>query len=252
MLGGTLAAGLAGSPPSPTLPFMWEPILAVAAAASGATWARLAARRAGDEGAGLARRALLGGAAAFGLAFLAFEAAAQAGAPLRFERLARGDAVSFGLAAAIGLVEEGAKLAGLLLVVERGVRTRGALAAAVGVAAGFAALETLLMFGSDRGAVALLRAAFGPVAHALLLAPVALAVAPALRTRRPALALLVPLLAAASLHGAGDLCLALPGLGRLGYGLALAAPALLLFTRARARRPQPARQQSTVATGTEP
>ena len=45
------------------------------------------------------------------------------------------------------------------------------------------------------------------------------------------------LLASAALHGAGDLSLALPGVGHAGYALALAAPALMVFARAaRARR----------------
>jgi RsiW-degrading membrane proteinase PrsW (M82 family) len=228
---------------------MWHPVLVVAAASSAVTWASLAARGAGDERPGLARRALLGGAAAFGFAFLAFEVADRAGAALRFERLSAGDGVAFALAAAIGLVEEGAKLVGLLLVVERGVRDRTALAAAVGVAAGFAALETVVVFGAEgTGLVALVRAGVGPAAHALLLVPAALAVAPALRSRHPALALALPLLAAAALHGAGDLCLALPGLGRVGYALALAAPALLLY--ARARRPRTA-AHAPVPTGSE-
>jgi hypothetical protein len=67
---------------------------------------------------------------------------------------------------------------------------------------------------------------------------VALAVAPALRGRRPALALAPALAASAALHGAGDLSLALSRVGYTGYALALAAPALVLFARAR-RRPLP-------------
>ena len=209
--------------------------LSLVAAASGAAWARLAAWRAGEHRGGFSLYALLGGTAAFGLALVAYEAAARAGADLRWDRLARGDSAAFLLAFAIGLVEEGAKLAGLLLVVSRGIRTRAALAAATGVAGGFAALESLAVLAPDPGLVAFARAVLAPVGHALLAVPVAIAIAPALRARRPALALVLPLLASAALHGAGDLALALPG-ARAGFALALVAPALLLFARGRRRR----------------
>jgi RsiW-degrading membrane proteinase PrsW (M82 family) len=218
---------------------MWVLALSLAAAGSGAAWARAAAVRAGERRVGFALHALLGGAAAFGLALAAYELATRLGLEVRWERLGRGDAVAFLLAGAIGLVEEGAKLTGILLVVERGVRTRTALAVAFGVAAGFSALETLVVLHGDASGSAFLRAALGPVAHALLLVPVALGVAPALRTRRPAVALLLPLAASAALHGAGDLSLALSGVGYTGYALALAAPALVLFARARRRRAAP-------------
>jgi RsiW-degrading membrane proteinase PrsW (M82 family) len=218
---------------------MWDVALPITAAGSGAAWAGLAAWRAGERQAGFTLRALLGGAAAFGLALLAYETASLAGVEVRWEQVARGDATSFLLAAAIGLVEEGAKLVGILLVVERGVRTRAALAASAGVAAGFASFETLVVLGGERTALAFARAALGPVAHALLVIPVALAVAPALRSRRPAALLALPLLASAGLHGGGDLSLALSGVGYTGYALALAAPALVLFARARRRRSAP-------------
>jgi RsiW-degrading membrane proteinase PrsW (M82 family) len=217
---------------------MWLLALSLTAAGSGATWARVAAVRAGERRLGFAIHALLGGLAAFGLALTAYEAATRAGVAILWERLARGDASAFLTAAAIGLVEEGAKLAGVLLVVERGVRTRTALAVAAGVAAGFSSLEAVVVLAGSPGGVALVRAALGPVAHALLLVPVALAVAPALRSRRPALALALPLAISAALHGAGDLSLALSGVGYAGYALALAAPALMLFARAW-RRPVP-------------
>jgi hypothetical protein len=209
-------------------------LLAVGVAAA-TGWARLAAWRAGEGRRPAVAYALLGGAAAFGLALVAFEMAARAGLDVRWERLGRGDGVAFLLAGTIGLVEEGAKLAGLLLVVERGIRTRAALATAAGVAGGFSALETVAVLGKDPGWIAFTRAAFGPVAHALLAVPLALALAPALRGRRPAATLALPLLASAALHGAGDLALALPG-ARAGFALALAAPALLLFARDRRRR----------------
>jgi hypothetical protein len=203
--------------------------------AAAAAWARFAAWRAGGVRRPSIPFALLGGAAAFGVALVTFELAARAGLEIRWERLGRGDVAAFLLAGAIGLVEEGAKLAGLLLVVERGIRTRAALVTATGVAGGFSALEALAVLGPEGGWVAFTRAALGPVAHALLAVPFALALAPALRGRRPAATLALPLLAAAALHGAGDLALALPG-ARAGFALALAAPALLLFARGRRRR----------------
>jgi hypothetical protein len=218
---------------------MWDVALAIAAAGSGAGWAKLAAWRAGERGAGFALRALLGGVAAFGLALVAYEGAAAAGLDVRWDRIGQGGVAGFFLAGAIGLVEEGAKLAGILLVVDRGIRTRAVLAASVGVAAGFASFETLVVLGGEWSAAAVARAAFAPVAHALLAVPVALAVAPALRRRRPAPALVLPLLASASLHGAGDLSLALSGVGYTGYALALAAPALMVFARAK-RKAAPA------------
>ena len=215
---------------------MWGLALALTAAGSGTAWAVAAAVRAGERRVGFVLHALLAGFAAAGLAFLAYDAASRAGFDVRWERIARGDAWAFVLAAGIGLVEEGSKLAGLLLVVDRGVRTRSALAVAAGVAAGFSILESLLVLGREASGAAFARAALGPVAHALLAVPAALAVAPALRSRRPALALALPLAASAALHGAGDLSLALPGIGHAGYALALAAPALVLFARARRRR----------------
>jgi RsiW-degrading membrane proteinase PrsW (M82 family) len=126
---------------------MWDVALAIAAAGSGAAWAKLAAWRAGERGAGFALRALLGGAAAFGLALVAYEGAAAAGLEVRWDRIGQGGVAGFFLAGAIGLVEEGAKLAGILLVVDRGIRTRAVLAASVGVAAGFASFETLVVLG---------------------------------------------------------------------------------------------------------
>lgn len=214
--------------------------LSVVATGSGAAWARLAAVRAGERRVGFALHGLLGGAAAFGLALGAYELARRLGVDLRWERLRAGDATAFVLAGTVGLVEEGAKLAGVLLVVQRGVRTRAALAAAAGVAAGFAALEALVTLGGDTSGASLARAALGPVAHALLLAPAALAVAPALRSRRPGVVLALPLAASAALHGAGDLSLALSGVGYTGFALALAAPALVLYARGRRRHAAPA------------
>lgn len=215
---------------------VWEIALPLTAAGSGAAWAQLAARRAGFRRA-FALRALLGGAAAFGLAFVAYDLCDLAGLAVSWERILRGDATSFALAGVIGLVEEGAKLAGILLAVDRGYRWRAVLAAAVGVAAGFAAFEALLVLHAQPSATSLAHAALAPVAHALLAMPLAFGVTAALG-RRPHRWVAIPaaLIVAAALHGAADLSLALPDVGRAGYALALAAPALALFETGRAQR----------------
>jgi RsiW-degrading membrane proteinase PrsW (M82 family) len=215
----------------------WDAAVPIAAVGSAAAWAKLAAWRAGQRTRGFALPALLGGSAAFGLALVAYEGAAKLGFEVRWEQIARGGTGSFVLAGIIGLVEEGAKLVGILLVVDRGIRTRAALATTVGVAGGFAALETLVVIGGELSALTLARAVLAPVAHALLAVPIALAIPAALRGRRPALSLVLPLLSSAALHGAGDLSLALSGFGQSGYALALAAPAMMLFARARRRAP---------------
>jgi RsiW-degrading membrane proteinase PrsW (M82 family) len=208
----------------------WELALPLTAAGSGAAWAHLAARRAGEGCGPLALRALLGGVAAFGIALSGYDLAALAGAEVRFERLAHGDAGALLAALAIGLVEEGAKLIGLLLVVERGLGRGAVLAAAAGVAAGFASLEAILVLHGETSAIAFARAALGPVAHALLAAPLALGVAAAQAQASRRWALIVPaLLASAALHGAADLSLALPSVGTAGFAVALAAPAVLAF-----------------------
>ncbi len=215
----------------------WELALPLTAAGSGAAWAQLAARRAGEGRGAFPLRALLGGAAAFGIALSAYDLAAAAGAELRFEGLAGGGAAALLAALAIGLVEEGAKLAGLLLAVERGLG-RGAIAAAgAGVSAGFAALEAILVLHGETSAPAFARAALGPVAHALLAAPLAVGVAAAhARRARPWVPVVPALLASAVLHGAADLSLAVPRVGGAGYALALAAPAVAAFALARRGR----------------
>lgn len=215
----------------------WELALPLAAAGSGAAWAQLAARRAGEARGGFALRALLGGVAAFGIGLVAYDLAALLGAEIRFEQLAVGGAGALGVALAIGVVEEGAKLAGLLLVVERGLRRGAILAAAAGVAAGFAALEAILVLDGETSAAAFARAALAPVAHALLAAPLAIGVAAAeARGCRRWVPILPALLASATLHGSADLSLAIGPLGGAGYALALAAPALVAFAQARRGR----------------
>jgi hypothetical protein len=214
----------------------WDVALPLTAAASGAAWAQLAAWRAGRPCAAHTARALLAGAAAFGLALAAYDALALAGAPVRWRTLAGGGPPSILAAAAIGLVEEAAKLAGILLVVDRATRRRGVAAAAAGVAAGFAALEAFVVLAGDGSAAALGRAAFAPVAHALLAAPLAVGVVVWKTGRWSGSPLAAGLAAAAALHGASDLALALPGIGRPGYAAVLCAPALALFFLLRKRK----------------
>lgn len=223
----------------------WELALPLTAAGSGAAWAQLAAARAGHGRVELTLRALLGGVAAFGIAWGAYDLAAAAGLEVSWPRVTRGGLPAVLLAGGIGLVEEGAKLAGLLLVLERGLRRAAVLAAAAGVAAGFAAVEALLVLHGELSASALARAALGPVAHGLLMVPLALGAAHALRRGARRWVPLAPALAAsAALHGAGDLSLALPWLGGAGYAAALAAPALVLFARSRRASAQPAAAHS--------
>jgi RsiW-degrading membrane proteinase PrsW (M82 family) len=220
----------------------WDtlPLIPIACGASAFAWASFAARRAGESHSSFAARALLGGAAAFGIAFAAYGLAPLASLDLRWERVVAGDLDALVLAACIGLIEEGAKLAGILLVTGRRARTSTALAAGAGVAAGFSALESLLVLhGVATSPLALTRVALGPAAHAILAVPLVIAVAEAARRGGRAWLLLAPALAAsAALHAGADLSLGLPQLGTVAHAAVLAGPALWLF--ARARRPVPA------------
>jgi RsiW-degrading membrane proteinase PrsW (M82 family) len=228
----------------------WDLSLTIACVAAGLGWAVLAAWRAGEARGAFPLRALLGGAAAFGIAVCTYDLASFAGMPFDWDRIVRADLGGAALlAGAIGLFEEGAKLAGVLLVVGRGWRTRSVLAAAVGVAAGFAAMEaftTLYGWGSP---LALARAALGPVAHALLAVPLGLGVAAWSRRGRAAAPLVaLGLLASAALHAGGDLSLALPRHGSLGYAAALLVPLVWLHLLARrALRTAPAVAQVGLA-----
>jgi hypothetical protein len=217
----------------------WDLALPFIALGSGAGWAVLAARRAGYGTAVFTFRSLLGGVAALGLAVSAYDLAALSGVRVSWEALTRGGIPAIAAATALGLVEEGAKLAGLLLVVERGFRRGAVLAAAVGVSAGFAAIEATLVLRGDASTPALARATLAPVAHARRAVPLALGVSAWLGRRRtgraaPLLALAalpIALAISAALHGAADLALALGGAGTTVYAAALAAPALYLFLR---------------------
>jgi RsiW-degrading membrane proteinase PrsW (M82 family) len=214
----------------------WDLLLTAGFIASPVAWASLAAKRADETRGHLALYSLFGGAAAFGFAVIAYDLLAGAGVRIEWERLVRGElAAAAGLAIAIGIVEEGAKLAGILLVVERGWRTPAVLGASVGVAAGFAALEAFTTLQGSGSAAVLARVALGPAAHAMLALPLALGVASAARGERHAWrAIAGGLAASVALHAAGDLSLARAPAGQLGYGLALLAAPLWLFLRSRA------------------
>jgi len=107
------------------------------------------------------------------------------------------------------------------------------------VAAVFALGEAAV---SVRGAVwpiALGRAAFGPVAHGLLAAPLAVVLADVSRRseRLFPVRLALAFAAAAALHGFGDWSIARPVWGRIGFAAALLAPALWLYARAKVGSP---------------
>ena len=104
------------------------------------------------------------------------------------------------------------------------------LRATVGVAAGFAALEAIATLPGVAAPADLARALLAPAAHAILAAPLGIAIAVAARggRRRALLALAGGLVVAAGLHAAADLSLATPRLGRAGYALALLAPVIAL------------------------
>lgn len=181
-----------------------------------------------------AARGVLGGLAALGTASVAYGLIQIVGVEIRWERVASGAWPALGFAAVIGLVEEGAKLTGIVLAVpSRGKRNVVQTTAAV--AAVFAIAEAAVALRDASWSVALSRAALGPVAHAVLAAPMAVAlveVHPSRRSQR-ALRLLIAVGFAAALHGLGDWSVAHPRWGRLGFAAAMSAPALWLYVRAR-------------------
>jgi len=208
-----------------------DAMLVGVAGAAAAGWAVVGAVRVRDHRPELALRGLLGGGAAFGVAFSAYELLEAAGLGLRWERLLEGGWSAAGAALVIGLIEEGAKLAGIALAVRETARRRAVMAVTLGVCAGFAALESVTALSGVPAGPALTRALLAPVAHALLAVPLGFSVALAAQRGWRAGLLIVPaaLAVAALLHGAGDLALTVPRYGRLGFATALAAPMLALF-----------------------
>lgn len=212
------------------------------AALLGTAWAVAAAWRAPAGTLHVAARALLGGAAAAGLAVAAYGLLQAAGYEATWERMLRGGWSALWLAVAIGVVEEVAKLAGIALAGERPRSPADALRVTTGVAAAFAAVEAAMTLRGVSLPLAAVRTALAPVAHALLSAPLAAALATAAAVGGRGWIRLVPGLGiSASLHGAADYSLALPHFGPLAYGLTLLVPALWLFGNARrlAGRPVP-------------
>lgn len=203
-----------------------------ACAVCGAGWIIALAWRAPEGPLRSAARAVLGGLGAFAAAWGGYSLLDRAGMRVCWEEVAAGGGSGIAAAAAIGLVEESAKLFGMALA---SVGTRDAGRAAVvrtvlSVAAVFATLESMFVLaGADRNVV-LVRALFAPVAHAALAAPLGLVLVGGLRGIRWA----VPsLLLAATLHGASDLSLVTPTFGRLGFAVVLTAPAVFLHLHAR-------------------
>jgi len=189
-------------------------------------------------------RGVLGGGIALATAWFGYRVMDAAGVDLRWEWLSARAWPALGAAAAIGIIEEGSKLLGIALVVSpprRGLRRRNVLGTSAAAAAVFAVAEAALALRGASWPLALSRAALGPVAHALLAAPFAVALAEATGATPGRLALRVTAAAAiaAALHGLGDFCVARPGWGRLGFAAALLVPAIWLFARARFR-PAPA------------
>lgn len=203
-----------------------------ACALCGAGWIIALAWRAPEGALRSAARTVLGGLAAFAAAWGGYSLLERSGMRVSWEDVAAGGGSGMVTAAAIGLVEEGAKLFGMALA-SVGTRESGRAAVVrtvLGVAAVFATLECMLVLaGADRNVV-LVRALFAPVAHAALAAPLGLVLVGGLRGIRWA----VPaLLLSAALHAASDLSLALPAFGRLGFAAVLAAPAVFLHLHAR-------------------
>jgi RsiW-degrading membrane proteinase PrsW (M82 family) len=223
---------------------------ALVPAALCAAWMVLLARRAPEGELAFVARALAGGAVAFAAGWAGYAALERNGISISWAELAAGRGGRVPLAAAIGVVEESAKLLGLAVASlgawpPRGPRASGrarpgatispgrrriVLRRILGVSAVFAALECAFTLGEADAAVIVVRAAFAPVAHAALSLPLGLALGGAGRDVRWALPALA---AAAVLHGASDLALATPSVGRLGYALILAAPAVALHLRTR-------------------
>lgn len=212
-----------------------DPMLLLLAASAATAWTAAGAVRLPGGRVGAVARGLLGGGAAFGLAVSAYGLLQVAGLDLRWDLVAGGGWSALGAALLIGLVEEGAKLGGLALALRQPGRPAVVMATTVGTCAAFAALETVAALSGSPPRQAILRALFAPVAHAVLTVPIGFGVALAARRGRRAGLVAVPLALAlsAALHGLGNLALAAPRYGRLGFAAALLAPVLALFLHLR-------------------
>jgi RsiW-degrading membrane proteinase PrsW (M82 family) len=211
-------------------------LLWLLAALLGAVWALATSWRAPRGTLYTAARGVLGGVGAVGIALCAYGLLQAAGFEPRWDRVLAGGWEAVGLAVVIGLVEEAAKLLGIVLAREgdhpRGLR--GALRVTAGVAAAYAVLEAALTLRGAALPLAVGRTALAPVAHAALSVPIGLAVAAGAAVGgRGWLRLLAALLVSAALHGAADWSLTLPRFGPVLYAAALLAPTLWLFVHVR-------------------
>ncbi len=204
--------------------------------ALGAPWAVAGSWRAPDGTLVRTARAALGGIAAAELAWAAFGLLEVAGIDVRFEWVARGDGRALVITMLIGLAEEGAKLAGAILATPPArCHPRERFRMVLAVAAVFATVEAVLVLPGATWPVVLGRAAFAPVAHALLAVPVAFAFSAVggAASFRGGAQLAAALLASALLHAFGDWSVARPAWGRVGYAVTLLLPALWLYARDR-------------------
>ncbi len=203
-----------------------------ACAASGALWIAALSWRAPQGALRASARGILGGLAAFAAAWGAYSLLERAGMRVSWEEVAEGGGSGLALAAAIGLVEESAKLLGMALVAV-GARSAGratVVRTVLSVSAVFAVLEAAVVLHGAGVRLLLLRSLLAPVAHAILAAPLGLVLVggrSGMRWVAPAL------VTAATLHAAADLSLATPTLGRIGYAAVLIAPALFLHLHSR-------------------
>ncbi len=197
----------------------------------GTAWAVALGRGSPEGTVRSAARALLGGLVAFVAAWGGYAFLDRTGVRVSWDDVTMGGSGAIATAASIGLVEESAKLLGMV-VASIGLRVgRGNVARTVlGVSAGFATFESMMVLaGADPG-VLFLRALLAPVAHAALAVPLGAALA----GRRRGLGWVAPALAlSACLHAASDLALATPGVGRIGYAAVLSAPAVFLHLQTR-------------------
>jgi RsiW-degrading membrane proteinase PrsW (M82 family) len=204
--------------------------------AVGAAWTLATSWRVGGKRLAAALRAALGGCAALWTSSGLYGLLQLAGLEIHWSSIESGAWPALGFALLVGVVEEAGKLAGFALAAPPPAEgPGGVLRAAAGVAAVFAVGEAAVTMRGALWHVALGRAALGPVAHALLAAPLAVVLADLSRRseRRFALRLAVAFATAAALHGLGDWSIARPVWGRVGFAAALLAPALWLYARAR-------------------
>ncbi len=198
----------------------------------GAGWALAVARGAPQGPLRSAARGLLGGLVAFAAAWSGYALLDRTGIRVSWEEITGGGSGAVASAASIGLVEESAKLFGMA-VVSVGLRPAGRagmVRTVLGVSAGFATFESMMVLAEATPGILVVRSLLAPVAHAALAVPLGAALAGGPRALGR---VVTALLLSATLHASSDLALATPGLGRLGYAAVLSAPAVFLHLQAR-------------------